>query len=189
MEMKQDSTRTRIYTSTPQVCRFESTGKFVDDGFSESKRRPGGCAALMRGAAPELAGLGPQNPPVNFPVNIQSRNSRFETSIDAPFTTRCTMSRAMPGTASGATPNGTANGLISPSNPALLLANLRLLDLDLHTDWPGITIQALSTRDQKQRIRCVEWALFRLFELWDPEETRDVSLNRSITQRQSLTCT
>ncbi len=62
---------------------------------------------------------------------------------------------------------------------ALFVTNLRLLDLDRRPDWPGITEQTFSTKDaqqnQKNRIRCVEWALFRLFELWDPVETRDAS--------------
>ena len=64
-----------------------------------------------------------------------------------------------------------------PSLPQLFVANLRLLDLDQLSDWPSITSRSFSTRDsqqnQKQRIRSVEWALYRLFELWDPEETRD----------------
>ena len=63
------------------------------------------------------------------------------------------------------------------SIPQLFVANLRLLDLDQLPDWPSITSRSFSTRDgqqnQKQRIRCVEWTLYRLFELWDPEETRD----------------
>jgi hypothetical protein len=63
----------------------------------------------------------------------------------------------------------------------LLLANLRLLDLDLRADWPDVTSKTFSTRDnaqqnQKHRIKCTEWILYRLFELWDPEETRDVCL-------------
>jgi len=59
----------------------------------------------------------------------------------------------------------------------LLLTNLRLLDLDRLPDWPSITTKSFSTTDtqqnQKQRIRCVEWTLYRLFELWDPDETRE----------------
>ncbi|KAI9844831.1 MAG: hypothetical protein M1837_005249 [Sclerophora amabilis] len=60
---------------------------------------------------------------------------------------------------------------------SLFLRNLRLLDLDQRPDWPSITAVTFSTKDaqhnQRNRIRCVEWALFRLFELWDPEETRN----------------
>ncbi|KAJ4337485.1 hypothetical protein N0V87_004631 [Didymella glomerata] len=53
------------------------------------------------------------------------------------------------------------------------VTNLRLLDLDLRDDWPDITAQTFHARnaDQKQRIGGTEWALFRLFEIWDPTET------------------
>ncbi|SLM40787.1 HAUS augmin-like complex subunit 6, N-terminal [Lasallia pustulata] len=65
---------------------------------------------------------------------------------------------------------------LTPSNAAVFATNLRLLDLDNRNDWPSITAQTLSTKDaqqnQKTRIRCVEWALYRLFEIWDPEETK-----------------
>ncbi|KAF1995440.1 hypothetical protein P154DRAFT_566724 [Amniculicola lignicola CBS 123094] len=59
------------------------------------------------------------------------------------------------------------------SDVKLFVTNLRLLDLDTRNDWPGITVHTLSSRtaDQKQRIGGVEWALFRLFEIWDPVET------------------
>lgn len=65
---------------------------------------------------------------------------------------------------------------LPPSDVKLFVANLRLLDLDLRPDWPGITVQTFSSKnaDQKQRIGGVEWALFRLFEIWDPEETGQV---------------
>ncbi|KAH6666261.1 HAUS augmin-like complex subunit 6 N-terminus-domain-containing protein [Halenospora varia] len=63
-----------------------------------------------------------------------------------------------------------------PSNVALFLTNLRLLDLDLRQDWPDITAKTFTTKDaqqnQKKRIQCVEWALYQLFALWDPEETQ-----------------
>ncbi|GAB7351168.1 hypothetical protein MBLNU459_g1618t1 [Dothideomycetes sp. NU459] len=59
----------------------------------------------------------------------------------------------------------------------LFLSNLRLLDLDKRVDWPDITIETFGTKhavqNQKQRIFCVEWALFRLFELYNPEVTKD----------------
>ena len=66
---------------------------------------------------------------------------------------------------------------LPPSDVKLFVTNLRLIDLDLRPDWPGITVQTFSSRnaDQKQRISGVEWALFRLFEIWDPEETSQVS--------------
>lgn len=71
----------------------------------------------------------------------------------------------------------------------LFVTNLRLLNLDLLEDWPAITTKTFSTKDvqqnQKQRIRCTEWALFRLFELWNPQETRDVgcSILQLLTHR------
>ncbi|KAL8954945.1 MAG: hypothetical protein Q9183_006858, partial [Haloplaca sp. 2 TL-2023] len=57
------------------------------------------------------------------------------------------------------------------------ITNLRLLNFDLLEDWPEITpgIFAFKTarENQKQRIRCVEWAFYRLFEKWNPKETRN----------------
>lgn len=71
-----------------------------------------------------------------------------------------------------------------PSNPIpasdvrLFVTNLRLLDFNLRDDWPNITVQTFSAKnaDQKQRISGTEWALFRLFEIWDPTETAQVGL-------------
>ncbi|KAF1987489.1 hypothetical protein K402DRAFT_462790 [Aulographum hederae CBS 113979] len=74
-------------------------------------------------------------------------------------------------------PLGPAPAPQNPNNVSLFLTNLRLLNFDQRDDWPGITAQTFSTRtssqDQKQRIGCVEWALYRLFEAWDPAEARD----------------
>ena len=74
-------------------------------------------------------------------------------------------------------PTAPALGL---SNVNLFLTNLRLLELDTRDDWPGISVLTFSTttrqENQKKRIECVEWALYHLFALWDPEETRNVRL-------------
>ncbi|KAK3318149.1 HAUS augmin-like complex subunit 6 N-terminus-domain-containing protein [Apodospora peruviana] len=67
------------------------------------------------------------------------------------------------------------------SNISLFLTNLRLLDLDLHPNWPDITTLTFTTKDsvaqaaggQKKRIQCVEWALYHLFALWDHDEARN----------------
>ncbi|KAH7324748.1 HAUS augmin-like complex subunit 6 N-terminus-domain-containing protein [Stachybotrys elegans] len=80
-------------------------------------------------------------------------------------------------------PSGVFNP--SPSNPgtvsslSVFLTSLKLLDLDLLPDWPGISAQtfattgpAAATQGHKKRVQCVEWALFQLFSLWDPEETK-----------------
>lgn len=64
-----------------------------------------------------------------------------------------------------------------PSNISLFLTNLRLLDLDLHPDWPDINALTFTSKDaaqgQKKRIQSVEWALYHLFRLWDPDEARN----------------
>jgi hypothetical protein len=66
----------------------------------------------------------------------------------------------------------------SPSNVSLFLRNLQLLDLDLLPDWPGLNLLTFTNKDatqgQKKRVQCVEWALYQLFALWDPEEARNV---------------
>lgn len=68
--------------------------------------------------------------------------------------------------------------LATVSNISLFLTNLRLLELDLLPDWPDINSLTFTNRDlaqgQKKRIQCVEWALYQLFSLWDPEETHNV---------------
>lgn len=73
----------------------------------------------------------------------------------------------------------------STSNVALFLTNLRLLDLDLLPDWPDINPVTFASLDaahgQKKRIQCVEWALYQLFSLWDPDETRNVSVQATLS--------
>lgn len=68
--------------------------------------------------------------------------------------------------------------LFDSSNIPVFLRNLRLLNFDQHPDWPSICAETFSTKgaqqNQKNRIRCVEWALYRLFEIWDVEETYEV---------------
>lgn len=67
---------------------------------------------------------------------------------------------------------------VGPSNVTLFLTNLRLLDLDHKKDWPGISTATFSSKNtqqnQKGRVQCVEWALFQLFAIWDPAETKEV---------------
>ncbi|KAL8682487.1 MAG: hypothetical protein Q9186_001434 [Xanthomendoza sp. 1 TL-2023] len=57
------------------------------------------------------------------------------------------------------------------------ITHLRLLDIDRLEDWPGVTEDLFTPKHvrekQKQRIRCVEWALYRLFELWNSKEAKD----------------
>ncbi|KAJ5087690.1 hypothetical protein N7456_011306 [Penicillium angulare] len=58
-----------------------------------------------------------------------------------------------------------------PSYHAIFIRNLKLLHLDQREDWPDITLRSLSSSsaNQRQRIRLVEWALYYLFNIWDPE--------------------
>lgn len=69
-----------------------------------------------------------------------------------------------------------ATGWPSPSHVAVFIRNLKLLQLDQLDDWPDISTRALSSSQQNQRLRikCVEWALYRLFAIWDPEGTQNV---------------
>ena len=57
---------------------------------------------------------------------------------------------------------------------------LHLLEIDLLQDWPNLSVQTFSTRSPNQnlqyRVKAVEWSLFRLLELYDPQTTRDVGL-------------
>jgi hypothetical protein len=78
-----------------------------------------------------------------------------------------------------AKPQSSASAL--SSDVKLFVTNLRLLDLDLRNDWPEITVQTFSAKnaDQRQRIGGTEWALFRLFEIWDPDETAQVRCDES----------
>ncbi|KAF7595856.1 hypothetical protein BBP40_004347 [Aspergillus hancockii] len=64
----------------------------------------------------------------------------------------------------------------TPQPPlAVFVRNLQLLQLDCRDDWPGITVRSLShsSQNQRQRIKAVEWALYQLVALWDPEIARD----------------
>ncbi|KAL1969816.1 hypothetical protein VTN77DRAFT_7325 [Rasamsonia byssochlamydoides] len=68
-----------------------------------------------------------------------------------------------------------------PSSPwasppvTVFLRNLRLLHLDQQPDWPDLSARLFSggQQTQRQRIKGVEWALYHLFALWDPEGTKN----------------
>lgn len=65
-----------------------------------------------------------------------------------------------------------------PGNIATFIRCLRLLDLDLRDDCPGLHERLFSTKNSQQnlhqRVKCVEWGLYCLFEIWDPGYTKDV---------------
>lgn len=72
-----------------------------------------------------------------------------------------------------------------PPHVALFIRNLKLLQLDQYKDWPEINSRTLSPspQNQRQRIKAVEWALYHLFAIWDPEGTQNVSfLHPPVTQ-------
>ncbi|KAL5361476.1 HAUS augmin-like complex subunit 6 N-terminus-domain-containing protein [Aspergillus floccosus] len=63
----------------------------------------------------------------------------------------------------------------SPSSLAVFVRNLQLLQLDRRQDWPAISVRSLSpaSHNQRQRLKAIEWALYHLVALWEPETARD----------------
>ncbi|KAL2838481.1 HAUS augmin-like complex subunit 6 N-terminus-domain-containing protein [Aspergillus pseudodeflectus] len=61
------------------------------------------------------------------------------------------------------------------SSHTVLIRNLQLLELDQLEDWPDVTLRTFSpsSQNQRQRVKAVEWILYRLVSLWDPETARD----------------
>lgn len=64
----------------------------------------------------------------------------------------------------------------APSHLAVFVRNLQLLHLHHHEDWPNVTVRTLSpsSHNQRQRVKAVEWALYHLCAIWDPDITQDV---------------
>lgn len=95
-------------------------------------------------------------------------------------------------TANHAPPASATHAHHGPSALSIFLTNLNLLDLDQLQDWPAICAETFATdgtsaQGLKKRVHCVEWALFHLFSLWDPEETKKVSDRSSTLNRNTLT--
>lgn len=117
----------------------------------------------------------------------RKKSLRFPSSATtaAPATTTITTTTTTTAATNATTTNGTnatsttsiAGVSKSTSHLPLFLTNLRLLDLDRADDWPETTHLTFSTRDgaggQKKRIQATEWALYHLFQLWDPDETQN----------------
>ncbi|PHH75124.1 hypothetical protein CDD80_2614 [Ophiocordyceps camponoti-rufipedis] len=73
---------------------------------------------------------------------------------------------------------GLVTGFVKTNIP-IFLTNLRLLDFDLRPDWPDIKADMFETNSslkREKRVESVEWALFHLFSLLDPEETAAVGI-------------
>ncbi|KAG5926854.1 hypothetical protein E4U42_002905 [Claviceps africana] len=107
-------------------------------------------------------------------MNMAPANPRPKTTAAATSNHADTGTSHAVAVAAAAAAAAAAAGPASASPLSVFLANLRLLDLDLLPDWPDITVDTFATtgvQGLKRRIQCVEWALVRLFEMWDPEET------------------
>ena len=104
-------------------------------------------------------------------------SSAVTSSKPAPNTNTGSSRGNAPAITSAATASHPTVSPTAPSHLSLFLGNLRLLDFDLHPEWPEINTHTFSTRDaaggQKKRVQSVEWALYHLFKLWDPEEARN----------------
>ncbi|KAH6632155.1 HAUS augmin-like complex subunit 6 N-terminus-domain-containing protein [Chaetomium tenue] len=96
-------------------------------------------------------------------ANLNGTSALSRASKPAQNTSRGTA----PGTTSTTTVSHPTLSPTAPSHLSLFLGNLRLLDFDLHPQWPDISTHTFSTRDaaggQKKRVQC----------LWDPEEARN----------------
>ncbi|EKV12345.1 HAUS augmin-like complex subunit 6 N-terminus-domain-containing protein [Penicillium digitatum] len=62
-----------------------------------------------------------------------------------------------------------------PSHLDVFISNLKLLHLDQREDWPGISLRALTptSQNQRRRTRLIEWALYHLYTIWDPETAQN----------------
>ncbi|KAK5075047.1 hypothetical protein LTS08_001870 [Lithohypha guttulata] len=60
------------------------------------------------------------------------------------------------------------------SHVSVFVHSLHLLNLNAREDWPEVTLHTFDVKSSLQhRIRCVEWSLYCLFELFDARATRD----------------
>lgn len=109
----------------------------------------------------------------------RTRSDRVGASAAAPASRRPLSMHGRPAAAAGLSAPAVVKA--APPSPLIptFLTNLRLLDLDLADDWPDITPATFAgtTQNHKRRVQAVEWALYRLFEIWDPEETASVCCN------------
>ncbi|TQV92836.1 hypothetical protein IF1G_08760 [Cordyceps javanica] len=101
----------------------------------------------------------------------RTRSDRVDAPVAAPASRRPLSTHGRP-PATPTTPSATKAAAPGPSIHTFL-TNLRLLDLDLLEDWPEITPATFAgtTQNHKRRVQAVEWSLYRLFEIWDPEDT------------------
>ena len=87
--------------------------------------------------------------------------------------TRQTSTRRPPAASNKANDNSSI-AWVGPDNVTAFVRCLRLLDLNKRDGWPSITTATFAARSNLQtRIRCTEWCLYFLFEIWDPSYTKD----------------
>ncbi|KAF9893785.1 hypothetical protein FE257_009955 [Aspergillus nanangensis] len=62
-----------------------------------------------------------------------------------------------------------------PSSLSVFVRNLQLLQLDRRDDAPELTVSSLAptSQNQRNRLKVIEWALYYLVAMWDPETARD----------------
>ena len=64
------------------------------------------------------------------------------------------------------------------SHIAIFIGCVHLLNLDTLDDWPSISEDTFSTKTSnqsiQQRLKGVEWSLYRLFEIYNPQQTQNV---------------
>ena len=81
---------------------------------------------------------------------------------------------------------------VASTTTELLIKNLRLLDLDEEFDWPKIRPDTFAAADavqnQRNRVYCAQWALFKLLEIWDPKEaeSKDREIRKPRDRRNKL---
>ncbi|CAI7601680.1 unnamed protein product [Penicillium glandicola] len=62
-----------------------------------------------------------------------------------------------------------------PPHLDVFIRNLKLLHLDQRDDWPDISLRTLTptSQNQRHRTRLIEWALYYLYAIWDPESAQN----------------
>ncbi|KAK4641116.1 hypothetical protein QC761_609500 [Podospora bellae-mahoneyi] len=168
--------------SSGTVTRFPlfATGSAVPNsltGLAQSSANPESCKVGVREEdAPAMANL---TSTTSIATYTRSTRAPSHLSKPPPSTTLNSIRGTAPAAPPPQHPSASLPVVASPtsiSNVSLFLTNLRLLDLDLSPDWPGISPSTFNAKDaggQKKRIQCVEWALYHLFALYDRDETRN----------------
>lgn len=113
-----------------------------------------------------------------LPLRTRSTRSTHAPALNAHSTSSRSVTTSTPPGRGDGSNTALAQAVSTSTNLSLFLTNLRLLDLDRLPDWPDINALTFTNKDatqgQKKRIQSVEWALYQLFALWNPDEARNV---------------